>query len=200
MIIIGKINFFSPVKLKMAQTNSKDFECPARMSDARMFTSWRPRSSTQYFNMVYNNMPDAYSYRQYMTQNAEELIKRNAAEAYLKAACGPCDDNYDRGHMLGENDQQVCNSRVCTFRTTDPFGLGRGRMYTDEMDGAAKKAFLEAKKKEQEWFKQKEGCCGANLDDMLYFPIDGKVQSDYGRYSVPSGASLMSGGRVAAQQ
>lgn len=179
----------------MAQANSKDFECAARMADGRIYTNYRPRSSTQYFNMVYNNMPDAYSYRQYMTQNAEELIKRNAAEAYMRSACGPCDEDYDRGHMLGETDQQVCNSRVCTFRTTDPFGLGRGRMYTDEMDNAAKAAFLEAKKKEQEWFKQKGQCCGANLDEMLYYPINGETKTDYDRLAVPSGANLMSAGR-----
>jgi hypothetical protein len=144
--------------------------------------------------MITNNMPDAYTYRQYMTQNAEELIKKNASEAYMRAACGPCDEDYDRGHMMPEFDQQVCDSRKCTFRVTQPFGLGRSRLYTEEMENAAKKAFLEAKKKEQEWFKNSAECCGTSLEEAQYFPIGGNPMQEYGRFAVPSGASLMTGG------
>ena len=177
------------------ETDNKSFHCPEKMSDSgRLFCDWRPRSSTQYYNMVSNNMPDSYSYRQYMTQNADDLIRKNAAEAYMRAACGPCDDNYDRGHMLPETDQQVCDSRKCTFRVTDPFGLGRGRLYDEDMDNAAKKAFLEAKAKEQAWFKNSAECCGTNLEELKYFPVGGQVKQDYSRHAVPSGGAFMTGG------
>lgn len=185
---------FKECKSCTRETDNKFSTCPDTMSDGRLFTNYRPRSSTQYFNMVMNQMPDAYSYRQYMTQNAEELIKRNAAEAYARAACGPCDNPYDRGHMLPEMDKQTCDARSCTFRTADPWGLGRGRMYSDDMEDEAKKSFLEAKKKEQEWFKGVSECCGTNLEEMQYFPVSGKVQQEYGRFAVPSGATLMTGG------
>ena len=185
---------FNDCKSCVRETDNKSFHCPEKMSDSRLFTNWRSRSSTQYYNMLANNMPDAYAYRQYMTQNAEELIKRNAADAYMRAACGPCDTNYDKGHMLPETDQQVCDSRKCTFRVTDPMGLGRGRLYDEEMENAAKKAFLAAKQKEQDWFKSSAECCGTKLEDAQYFPISGQVDQEYGRYAIPSGGSFFTGG------
>lgn len=184
------------------ETDSKTLSCPPRMSDSgRLFCDHRPRSSTQYYNMITNNMPDAYTYRMYMINNGEQLIKRNAAEAYLRAACGPCDGkDFDQGIMLPETDQQQCDSRKCTFRVLDPNGLGRNRLYNDDMEDAAKKAFLEAKKKEQEWFKQSAECCGTKLEELQYYPIDGKVMNEYGRYAVPSGGAFFAGNdRLKAQ-
>lgn len=197
---MAKTAQFNDCKDCTRETDNKAFHCPDRMSDQRLFTNYRPRSSTQYYNMISNNMPDAYAYRQYMTQNAEELIKRNAAEAYMRAACGPCDNNYERGHMLPETDQQTCDSRKCTFRVTDPFGLGRSRLYDEEMENEAKKAFLAAKQKEQEWFKQSAECCGTNLEELQYFPISGQVNQDYGRYAIPSGGVMMTGGNRLSTQ
>lgn len=153
-------------------------QCPDRMADGRLFTNWRPRSSTQYYNMIANNMPDAYSYRQYMIQNANELIKRNAADAYMRTSCGPCDVPYDRGNMLPEMDQQVCDARKCTFRLTDPFGLGRSRLYDEEMNDQARASFIAAKEREQEWFRKNTA------------PIGGE-QSQYGRYAIPGGGDII---------
>jgi hypothetical protein len=185
---------FNDCKSCSRENDNKAFSCPEKMEDGRLFTNWRPRSSTQYYNMVTNNMPDSYSYRQYMTQNAETLIKQNAAEAYMRAACGPCDNDYNAGHMLPETDEQVCDSRKCTFRTTDPFGLGRSRMYDQNMDDSAKKAFLEAKKREQEWFRNSAECCGTNLEELQYYPIDGRVSQEYSRHAIPGGGTFMTGG------
>ena len=177
------------------ESDNKEFNCPERMSDGRIFTNNRPRSSTEYYNMVANHMPDAYTNRQYLIANADDLIKRNAAEAYARAACGPCDTPYERGHMLDEVEQQTCDARSCTFRVTDPMGLGRGR-YNENMESQAKAAFLQAKTKESEWFAQNSQCCGTKLENLEYFPIGGgsQIQQEYGRYAVPSGATLMTGG------
>lgn len=186
---------FNDCKTCHRENDNKKSTCPDKMEDGRLFTNWRPRSSTQYYNMISNNMPDSYAYRQYMTNNADQIIQHNAAEAYMRAACGPCDgSDFDRGVTLPELDQQECNSRTCTFRVTQPFGLGRQRLYDDEMDNIAKKAFLEAKKKEQEWFKNSAECCGTNLEELQYFPISGQVQQEYGRYAVPGGGAMMTGG------
>ena len=175
--------------------DNKNFSCPERMSDQRSFTDWRPRSSTQYMNMIANNMPDAYSYRQYMVQNGEELMKRNAAAAYMRMACGPCDgEDFDQGVMLPETDEQVCDARKCTFRTTNVLGLGRGRLYTEEDDNKAKQAFLAAKKKEQEWFKSKSECCGTKLEEAQYFPISGQISQEYQRRAIPGGGAFYTGG------
>lgn len=186
---------FKECKSCTRPNDNKSFQCPERMADGRLFCDWRPRSSTQYMNMLANNMPDAYSYRQYMTQNGEDIIKRNAAAAYMRAACGPCDgEDFDQGVMLPEMDQQVCDARKCTFRTTDPYGLGRSRLYTEDDDNKAKQAFLAAKKKEQEWFKSKSECCGTNLEEAQYFPIGGSIAQEYQRRAIPGGGAFYSGG------
>jgi hypothetical protein len=147
--------------------------------------------------MINNQLPSALEYRMYLTHNADDLIQRNAQQAYMKARCGPCVDNpsWDDGTMLKEFDSQSCNSRTCSFRVHDPWGLGRQRKYyDDDMDKDFRKEFIKEKEKENEFFKKSAECCGTKTDDMHYFPIDGGVQQNYSRFAVPSGATLMRGG------
>lgn len=178
------------------ENNNANFNCPVK-GDYRLFTDWRPRCSTQYADMIQGQLPSAMDYRMYLTHNAEDLIKRNAFKAYLKAACGPCVQNpsWDDGTMLPEFESQQCNSRTCSFRPKDPWGLGRERKYfDDDMEKEMKKEFIALKEKENEFFKQTAQCCTSVSDDMAYFPIDGGVQQNYSRFAVPSGGALMRGG------
>lgn len=178
------------------ETNNANFNCPIK-GDYRLFTDWRPRCSTQYFDMVKNKMPSALDYRMFLTQNAEDIIKSNAQMAYMKARCGPCVDSpsWDDGTMLRQFDSQKCDSRTCTFRINDPWGLGRERAYFDgDADKEFRKEFIAAKEKENEFFKQSAECCGTKEDDLYYYPIDGGVEANLGRYAVPSGGVLMRGG------
>lgn len=178
------------------ETNNANFNCPVK-GDYRLFTDWRPRCSTQYFDMVQNNLPSALDYRMFLTHNADKLMQDNALNAYLKARCGPCvdDPSWDDGTMMKEFDSQQCNSRTCTFRVNDPWGLGRQRKYyDDDMDKVMRKEFITQKEKENDFFKKTSECCGTVRDDMVYYPIDGGVQNNYSRFAVPSGATLMRGG------
>lgn len=178
------------------ETNNANFNCPIR-GDYRLFTDWRPRCSTQYMDMINNNLPSSLEYRMFLTHNADELIKKNAIRAYMKARCGPCVENPDwnTGTMLPEFDSQECNSRTCSFRIADPMGLGRQRKYFDNgMDEELRKEFIKEKEKENEYFKKSSECCGTKNDNLYYYPIDGEVSEKYSRFAVPSGGALMRGG------
>lgn len=176
-------------------SNNKFFNCPSRMSDGRHFTDYRPRCQTQYIAKIENNIPSSFDYRMFLTRNASEIIKKNAFDAYSANRCGPCQEPYDIGTMLPEHSKQSCNSRTCSFASNDEFGIGMGRQYTDpEVDKKARFDFIEAKTKENEYFKMNANCCTTATDDMYYYPIDGDVNTSYDRFSTPSGGVPLSGG------
>lgn len=176
-------------------SNNQYFNCPPRMSDGRHFTDYRPRCTQQYQDKVSNRLMSSYEQRVYLTANAEEIIKTNARNAYMVNRCGPCVEPYDQGTMTPEFEKQTCNSRTCSFGVSDPYGLGLGRnFYTEEQDQSIRKRFLEEKEKETAFFKQTSQCCGTTKDDLQYYPIDGIVDAENGRFAVPSGGVPMSGG------
>lgn len=178
------------------ETNNAHFNCPIK-GDYRLFTDWRPRCATQYHDMITQHLPSSLEYRMYLTHNANELIQNNAQNAYMKARCGPCvdDPSWNNGTMLKEFDTQTCNARTCSFRVSDPWGLGRERKYyNDDSDKEMRKEFIQEKEKENEFFKQSVECCGTSEDNLAYFPIGGGIEQNYNRYAVPSGGTLMHGG------
>lgn len=132
-----------------------DGSCPVK-GDYRLFTDWRPRCSTQYYDMISNNLPSALEYRMYLTHNAQSLMMNNAQSAYNKSVCGPCVDkpSWNDGTMLKELDTQTCNSRTCSFRMNDINGLGRQRLYADEPE--IRKEFIREKEKENAFFKTQQ--------------------------------------------
>lgn len=166
------------------------FNCPARMADGRHFTDYRPRCTQDYIDKVGNKLMSSYEQRMYFTQNAENIMKENAVQAYMMNRCGPCVEPYDIATMLPEFEKQICNARTCSFAANDVYGLGLGRSYYDDnQEMIFKKKFLEEKTKEQQFFKQNGNCCGAV--DAAYYPITGVVsKGDYGRASVPSGGDV----------
>lgn len=169
--------------------------CPARMSDGRNYTNYGPRCVTQYIPELTNGITSSYDYRQFLIHNAKDLIERNAAESYMSNRCGPCMNPYDKNTQLDELSKQVCNSRTCTFKGNDPFGLGLGRQfYSDEDQQKLDKVYDEQKKKQNEMFNRTAECCGTSKNDLLYYPIDGHVNNDYDRLAIPSGGRLMTGG------
>lgn len=175
-------------------TNNKAFNCPNRMSYG-FATDWRPRCAQVYAHLQNSQFNDSHSQRMFLTHNAEDLMADNAKAFYMTMACGPCKEPYEVGTMLPEQTTQQCDSRTCTFRTTDPYGLGFARKYYDNDDEKkAKAAFIAAKEKEQAYFKNSSECCGSAAEDMEYYPIGGQVKSAYDRLAVPSGATMMSGG------
>jgi hypothetical protein len=107
-------------------------QCPVR-GDYRLFTDWRPRCSTQYSDMIRDRLPSALDYRNYMIANAAAIMQTQRMNAYNLTACGPCDDapSWNQGTVLPETDTQTCNARTCSFKSSDPWGVGRHRSNTD---------------------------------------------------------------------
>jgi hypothetical protein len=176
--------------------NNKFFNCPMRMQYGFM-TQWSPRCTQDYIHLKNAPFNDSLSQRMYLQQNAEDLMAKNAQEFYNMMNCPQCsmDKGFDAGTMLPEQTTQTCDSRVCQFRTNDPFGLGFGRNYwSDDQEVEAKKAFVEAKTKEAQYFKNVSTCCGTQQDNVQYYPIDGNIKSQYPRQSVPGGGVQLSGG------
>jgi len=163
-------------------SDNKFANCPPRMADGRNFTDYRPRCFQQY--VIDNKLMDSFEQRLYLIQNAEDLMKKNAAYAYEQNRCGPCEEPFDIGTMLPERVQQVCDAKSCTFDVQDPYGLGLGRKYVmTEEEASFKAKFLEEKQKEQKYFES-EKVSPHNLDGQ-FFPIDGMTQDAYDRYAVP---------------
>lgn len=176
-------------------SNNQYFNCPPRMADGRHFTDYRPRCTQQFQDKVDNKLLSSYEHRMFLMQNASEFMKRNALNAYMFNRCGPCVEPYDQGTMVPEFEKQVCNERVCSFGVSNAYGLGLGRQfYTDNREDEFKQRFLEEKEKEQAYFKNNSQCCGTVQDSLQYYPIDGVVDTQYSRMSVPSGGMPLSGG------
>ena len=102
-------------------SNNKFFNCPALMSDGRVFTDYR---SSCYINnnlLNKNDFNSSYQYRQWLTHNAVKLMNNNNAYNNRLNGCGSC--NADPIPL-----QSVCvnNGYVPKCRATDDDGLGLG--------------------------------------------------------------------------
>lgn len=164
--------------------------CPPRMADGRNFTDYRPRCFQQY--IMEDKLMSSFEQRMFLTQNAEDIMKKNAAQAYMTNRCGPCEEPFDVGTMLPENIKQVCNETTCSFNVSNPYGLGLGREFVmSDEDKQFRAQFLAEKEKEQQMFKS-QSVAPRDIDPM-YFPIDGLTTTSYDRYAVPSGAVPLKG-------
>lgn len=104
-----------------ADTN---FLCPARMSDGRLFTDYRPRCVANTVNDIGDNGVDSYKYRMYMMNNATEIMKKNMMDAF---DCVTCNGNSrPEGHPIpSASYKQVCTANTCSFTPVDPnSGIG----------------------------------------------------------------------------
>ena len=166
--------------------------CPI-LHDYRPFTDYQPRCASVYKMTQSNAFHSSYDQREWLIHNADNLITKNAVDAYLSMRC-KCVQPWDVGTMVNEVDVQHCTDRICTFNEKDKFGLGTGRQfYSNEKDQAFKSKFAEEKAKEQNFFKENDTCCGT-VNDRLYWPIDGQIDQNYERLSVPSGGQQLSVG------
>jgi hypothetical protein len=173
-------------------SNNKQFNCPPRMDDGRHFTDYRPRCLTNY--MFPKDVPiNSYEYRQYLILNAEKLMESKRIAAYEQNACGPCMEPYDVGTMLPEQSMQECNTSTCKIYPNDQNGLGLGRQFMS-VDEESRAGFMRNKQREQNHMKNNLNCCTSVADDMNYFPLDGMVEQEYARPSIPGGGEPFSGG------
>jgi hypothetical protein len=139
-----------------SQNKSSDTKypsCPAKMSDGRHFTDYRPRCITNSQNMSVGS----YEFRQYMINNAEKLLeeKRNTMRQ-----CGPCVDPFNIGTMLPEESYVKCDKNTCIVVGNDPSGLGQGRFYGEITD--VHKKFLQDRENESNM----GNCCNKSVKQI----------------------------------
>lgn len=167
----------------MRASDNAATNCPARMSDGRLFTDYRPRC-----DQIADLMPAAatdksginsYEFRMHLTAQAEEVMRRNMMWAYEAAACGPC-DHAQPGTMLPEQALQRCDASACTFEPSGHTGgLGLGRDYgsykpvTGQDTGlsAARDAFLRKQAVEQQRLAREPNACIVASDKLGWAPI-----------------------------
>lgn len=98
--------------------------CPPRMSDGRFVTNYSPRCLQEFGLVDENQRPlSSYMYRQYLIQNAEEIMQQQAQVAVQNFTCGACEWNT----QLAPQRVQSCDSRACSISPPDYAGLGLER-------------------------------------------------------------------------
>ena len=166
--------------------------CPI-LHDYRPFTDYQPRCASVYKMTQSNSFSSSYDQREWLIHNADPLMKKNAIDAYLSMQC-KCVEPWSVGTMLPELDMQQCDDRVCKFSQNDKYGLGLGRKFSDDdSEKQFQNDYVNQKLKEQTYFKETANCCG-NVNDNLYWPIDGKINTNLLRQTIPSGGQQLSVG------
>lgn len=153
---MSEFNCSSCRRTERKDTDDVYVGCAPLMSDGRLFTNWAPRCSQVYTDIQTKQLLSSYDGRQTMIVNASELMKKNAAEAYMNAKCGPCYENPDwnTGTMLPELNTQTCDARTCKFTPNNKSGLGLGRQYWNpQMESEYQQRYVAEKEKEQAFFK-----------------------------------------------
>ena len=109
--------------------NNKYFNAPPLMSDGRHFTDYR--SSCVANSMFYTNkkLTNSFDYRNYLTQNAKNIIKRDRQVNYIMNGCSECIGPEQPGTMLREKQVQVCNKSTCEVEPNFVGGIGQGRKF-----------------------------------------------------------------------
>jgi hypothetical protein len=145
-------------------------------------------------NFIMGNEPlNSFEFRQYLINNAENIMKDNSITSYKENMCGPCVDPYDQGTVLPDQYVQSCNKNTCKFVINDQNGLGLGRGYGVSQESTdIKNEFLKNKENEQLFYKQNTNCCSTPQDDKNVFPYDGYKPEEFQRSAIPSGAPFYS--------
>jgi hypothetical protein len=79
----------------MSFSNNKFPACPALMSDGKIFTDYRAHKLADLELSKLNNIKDSQSYRLFLQENGETILKKNK-EALAAFVCSPrTDRKYD---------------------------------------------------------------------------------------------------------
>lgn len=109
-------------------SDNKHFGCPPRMSDGRHFTDYRPSCAINSVIKEDNKIQSSFQFRNFLQNNAEDLLDINRKYACEKNCCGPCPEEF-AGTMLPEKYQVSCDKHTCSRKIINPDGLGDGRKY-----------------------------------------------------------------------
>ncbi len=89
-------------------SNNKYFECPARMSDGRIFTDYRGAVHVDDLIRYTNKITSNYDYRMFLTHNAEQIMVLNNNYTKDKVQCTDC------------NFQEVPFQQECVYNQVSP--------------------------------------------------------------------------------
>ena len=168
-------------------SNNKHFGCPPRMDDARHFTDYRPVCHLNNLIKAENSVSNSFNYRNFLQQNAEQLMEINRKHACMKNCCGPCAEPFQNGTMLPELNKWSCNANTCKLVPNDPNGLGTGRIYSEKGPNCPG---LPAA-----WpITQGINSCVPPHDNFRYYPDHNTNGPQAQRVAVPGGGNPLSGG------
>ena len=100
-------------------SNNKYFNCPPRMNDGRQFTDYRPNCYVNNLIRMTNSIPGSYEYRQFLINNAEDLMQVNREYIQEKSGCHPC--NAKPVPLHRECDVNLVNMNC---KVVNPHGVG----------------------------------------------------------------------------
>ena len=109
---------------KVADNYILDF--PARMSDSRLFTDYRPNCTINYNSFtnskeeqeLKNKTPLQYKYD--LIKNGDKYINNNALKMNQLIACNSCPDY----NIVHPNIQIDCNKNTCIYNNNGNNGVG----------------------------------------------------------------------------
>lgn len=168
-------------------TNNKHFDCPPRMADGRHFTDYRPECYVNDHIRADNGITNNFTWRSFLTQNANQLMDLNRKHACEKNCCGSCAQPFNVGTMLPEVNKFVCNSGTCRLIPGDPNGVGTGRVYSDQQQ--------ECSNLPSAWPSGvSPDICVPPKSAGNYYPLDNKTYETVQRQSVPGGGKMVQDG------
>ena len=103
-------------------TDNVELDFPARMADGRIFTDYRQNCTLN--NSIAKNM-GSWEYRDYLTNNANQIHDQFVTLTESQVKCTKCSDNT----VLPVKTVMNCSQDSCTYRMNDPSGLGQGIQY-----------------------------------------------------------------------
>jgi hypothetical protein len=162
-------------------SDNKHFGCPPRMADGRHFTDYRPHCYVDNLIIAENGINNSFNYRNFLQQNATQLMNINRKYSCMKNCCGPCLPG--NGTMLPEANKFICDKKSCRLVTNDSNGLGTGRVYSPEDASCASMGVCG---------NPVPNACMTPQDAFNYFPPQAAQQM--GRITVPGGGLVGEGG------
>ena len=168
-------------------SNNKHFNCPPRMDDGRHFTDYRPNCAVNNLIRANNQAVNSFTYKKFLTDNAEKIMQMNRAYACQKNCCGPCSK---KSTQLPHETEVVCNKRTCSTRVVNPNGVGQGRSYGQPESESKCEGFMNGLP-----YKQPYNCCASDKNLFNYYDdVSSKAQGAFTRHTVPSGGDVFQGG------
>lgn len=167
-------------------TDNKHFDCPPRMADGRHFTDYRPECYVNDLIRADNGVNNNFQWRNFLTQNAEQLMDLNRQHACQKNCCGNCASPFNVGTMVPEVNKFVCNSGTCRLIQGDPNGLGTGRVYSNQG--------TECPNLPSAWPQNSPDVCVPPKMAGNYYPLDQGTYATIQRQAVPGGGMMVKEG------